>query len=240
MAISIPEDFQDTQPSADISKGVMFVSSAIAPPATTDRKSVKQVADELNCSPDTIRRYANEFSLYLSAEASPERGATRSFDQRDIELLTTARKQMSSGKNFNQVRADLSMMEFSDKVTTPSDTVTEPEVHTNPEIQGVTTAMLTLVDTVAATQAQLATIPEINNRLGMITEALQTQADLQQQVETMSQDINDLTLKNVQLVADLDSVRAQGRMYFIWFLAGSVLATGILVVVMLLLRQGII
>ncbi len=213
---------------------------------TTVRKSVKQVADDLNCSPDTIRRYANEFSLYLSAEASPERGATRSFDERDIELLTTARKQMSSGKNFNQVRADLSMMEFSDRVTTPSDTITtpsdtitEPEDHTSPEIQGVTTAMLTLVDTVAATQAQLATIPEINNRLGLITEAMQTQTILQQQVETMAHDINDLTVKNVQLQTDLEAVRAQSRMHFIWFLAGSVLATAILLVVMFLLRQGV-
>ncbi len=216
------------------------MSNVIALPATTVRKSVKQVADDLNCSPDTIRRYANEFSLYLSAEASPERGATRSFDERDIELLAAARKQMSSGKNFNQVRADLSMMEFSDRATTPSDTVTEPEVHTNPEIQGVTTAMLTLVDTVAATQAQLATIPEINNRLGAITDALQTQTVLQQQVETMSQDINDLTLKNVQLASDLDSVRAQSRMHLIWFLAGSGLATGILVVIVLLMQQGIL
>ncbi len=216
------------------------MSSVATPTQTKVRKSVKQVADDLNCSPDTIRRYANEFSLYLSAEASPERGVTRSFDERDIELLTTARKQMSSGKNFNQVRADLSMMEFENKDTTPSDTITEPEVHTAPEIQGVTTAMLTLVDTVAATQAQLATIPEINSRLGQITEALQTQTVLQQQVETMSQDLNELTLKNVQLSADLDSMRAQGRMYFIWFLAGSILATGVLLVVLFLLQQGIL
>lgn len=201
--------------------------------STAIRKTVKQVADELNCSPDTIRRYANEFSLYLSSEASPERGAIRTFDERDITMLKTAREQMGSGKNFNQVRAVLSMIDLNeDGDHAPSDTVAQPEVDVVPAINDVTTSMLTLVDTVAATQAQLAAIPEINQRLGIITEALQAQGEMQSQIETMAQDINDLTIRNVQLNEDLQKVRKQGTSYFIWFLVGSGAAAGSLLAIM--------
>ena len=136
--------------------------------ATDLRRTVKQVADELNCSPDTVRRYANEFSLYLSAAASPERGTARSFDERDIAMLKNAREQMSSGKNFDQVRAVLSMMDFNEPGTTiPAESVAEPEDDALPAMYEVTSSMLTLVDAVAATQAQLQDTSQPTMVIGM-------------------------------------------------------------------------
>lgn len=207
--------------------------------STSVRMTVKQVADALNCSPDTIRRYANEFSLYLSSEASPERGATRVFDERDVSMLRLAREQMSSGKNFDQVRASLSMMDFSENDDdTPVDTITQPEVDPQPALNEVTTSMLTLVDAVAATQAQLAALPEINHRLGVITESLQAQTAMKQQMDTMTQDISDLTIKNVQLTEDIQKMRKQGVSYFVWFLVGSGVAVVTLVTILLLMNAG--
>lgn len=207
--------------------------------STSVRMTVKQVADALNCSPDTIRRYANEFSLYLSSEASPERGATRVFDERDVSMLRLAREQMSSGKNFDQVRASLSMMDFSENDDdTPVDTITQPEVDPHPALNEVTTSMLTLVDAVAATQAQLAALPEINHRLGVITESLQAQTAMRQQMDTMAQDISDLTIKNVQLTEDIQKMRKQGISYLVWFLVGSGVAVTTLVAVLYAMNAG--
>lgn len=206
-------------------------------PPVLESKTVKQVADELNCSPDTIRRYANEFSPFLSAGASPERGATRMFVERDITMLKTAREQMSSGKNFDQVRADLSLMDMDAGAAVPIDTVTQPEVHPNPEFDGVATAMLTLVDAVASTQSRLATIPEINERLGVITEALQSQHAMQQQLDTMAQDINDLNRKNAQLADDVQSTRRQWVMNVVWALVGTVVTFISLLVIMFIFPQ---
>lgn len=210
--------------------------------ATDVRRTVKQVAEELNCSPDTVRRYANEFSLYLSAAASPERGTARSFDERDITMLKNAREQMSSGKNFDQVRAYLSMMEFSEPVSAATAESLEPqaEVSSLPAINEVTTSMLTLVDAVAATQAQLATLPEINQRLGAIAESMQTQATMQTQIEGLSQNVNDLTARNVQLQEDMQGLRRQGIRYVIWFLIGSGLSVATLAAVVYLVNAGLI
>ncbi len=209
--------------------------------ATDVRKTVKQVADALNCSPDTIRRYANEFSLYLSAAASPERGTARSFDERDIAMLKSARAEMSSGKNFDQVRAVLSMMDFNEPGSAvAADSVAPPEIDTVPAIHEVTTSMLTLVDAVAATQAQLATLPEINQRLGMIAEAMQTQATMQTQIDNLSQDLNDLTVRNVQLQEDLQGMRKQGVTYMVWFLVGSIVAVVVLAAVIYMMNAGLL
>lgn len=209
--------------------------------ATEVRRTVKQVADELNCSPDTVRRYANEFSLYLSAAASPERGTARSFDERDIAMLKNAREQMSSGKNFDQVRAALSMMEFSDPgPTAVAESIPHPEVDALPAITEVTSSMLTLVDAVASTQAQLAALPEINQRLGLIAEAMQTQATMQTQVDGLSQDVHDLTVRNVQLREDLQGMRKQGVTYFVWFLVGSGVAVATLAAVIYVVNAGLL
>ena len=209
--------------------------------ATDVRRTVKQMADELNCSPDTIRRYANEFSLYLSAAASPERGTARSFDERDMAMLKNAREQMSSGKNFDQVRAVLSMMDFNEPGTSvAAESVAQPEIDTLPAIYEVTTSMLTLVDTVAATQAQLAAIPEINQRLGTIAEAMQTQATMQTQIDSLSQDLNDLTVRNVQLQEDLQGIRKQGAAYMVWFLVGSIVAVVVLAAVIYMMNAGLL
>ncbi len=209
--------------------------------ATDLRRTVKQVADELNCSPDTVRRYANEFSLYLSAAASPERGTARSFDERDIAMLKNAREQMSSGKNFDQVRAVLSMMEFNEPgETMPAESVAEPEDDALPAMYEVTSSMLTLVDAVAATQAQLAALPEINQRLGVIAEAMQVQATMQTQIDGLSQDVNDLTVRNVQLREDLQSMRKQGVTYFVWFLVGSGVAVAALAAVIYVMNAGLL
>ncbi len=209
--------------------------------ATDLRRTVKQVADELNCSPDTVRRYANEFSLYLSAAASPERGTARSFDERDIAMLKNAREQMSSGKNFDQVRAVLSMMDFNEPGTTiPAESVAEPEDDALPAMYEVTSSMLTLVDAVAATQAQLAALPEMNQRLGVIAEAMQIQVTMQTQIDTLSQDVNDLTIRNVQLREDLQGMRKQGLTYFIWFLVGSGVAVAALAAVIYVMNAGLL
>lgn len=210
--------------------------------ATEVRRTVKQVADELNCSPDTVRRYANEFSLYLSAAASPERGTARSFDERDISMLKNAREQMSSGKNFDQVRAALSMMDFSSEpgTTAVAESLPLAEVDSLPAITEVTTSMLTLVDAVAATQAQLAALPEINQRLGEITEAMHTQATMQTQIDGLSQDVNDLTVRNVQLREDLQGMRKQGVTYFVWFMVGSGVAVATLAGVIYAVNSGLL
>ena len=208
---------------------------------TVTRKSVTAVANELAVSPDTVRRYAKEFAPYLSSEASPKSGSTRTFDERDIAVLKAAREQMSSGLNHESVRAKLAMMDFPEEpAQVEAEPVGETQVQPSVEFQSVTTAMLTLVDAVAQTQAQLATLPEINQRLGQITETIHAQQAMQSQISTMAEDINDLTMKNAQLSEELQTTRRQGLAWFIWFLVGTVAACAALVGVMVLMRAGLL
>ena len=208
---------------------------------TVTRKSVTAVANELAVSPDTVRRYAKEFAPYLSSEASPKSGSTRTFDERDIAVLKAAREQMSSGLNHESVRAKLAMMDFPEEpAQVEAEPVGETQVQPSVEFQSVTTAMLTLVDAVAQTQAQLATLPEINQRLGQITETIHAQQAMQSQISTMAEDINDLTMKNAQLSEELQTTRRQGLAWFIWFLVGTVAACSALVGVMFLMRAGLL
>lgn len=208
---------------------------------TVTRKSVTAVANELAVSPDTVRRYAKEFAPYLSNEASPKSGSTRTFDERDIAVLKAAREQMSSGLNHESVRAKLAMMDFPEEpAQVEAEPVGETQVQPSVEFQSVTTAMLTLVDAVAQTQAQLATLPEINHRLGQITETIHAQQAMQSQISTMAEDINDLTMKNAELSEELQATRRQGLAWFIWFLVGTVAACAALVGVMFLMRAGLL
>ena len=133
------------------------------------------------------------------------------------------------------------MMDFPDEpAQVEAEPVGETQVQPSVEFQSVTTAMLTLVDAVAQTQAQLATLPEIKHRLGQITETIHAQQAMQDQMSTMAEDINDLTMKNAQLSEELQATRRQGLTWFIWFLVGTVAACSALAGVMFLMRTGLL
>lgn len=89
--------------------------------------SVTQVAEEIEASPDTVRRYTTEFSPFLSAEATPAPGAIRTFTRRDVEVIRVIRMHMRSGKTYEEVRTLLTTAEIPD----PEEPEEEPPTGTS-------------------------------------------------------------------------------------------------------------
>jgi DNA-binding transcriptional MerR regulator len=54
----------------------------------------KQAADQVGCSPDTIRRYAKEFSRHLSEGATPSTGQPRLLTAVDVYLLQLVKQEV--------------------------------------------------------------------------------------------------------------------------------------------------
>ena len=57
----------------------------------------KVVADQVGCSPDTIRRYSERFARHLSDGANPGKGGTRYFSPVDVFVLQTIKRETERG-----------------------------------------------------------------------------------------------------------------------------------------------
>lgn len=74
------------------------------------------VAKRLDVSTNTIRRWANEFGLHLSPEASPAPGRARSFSPRDLYVLGQVHQLSQQGLTLAQIDVTLQSLELPDVV----------------------------------------------------------------------------------------------------------------------------
>lgn len=71
-------------------------------------RTPQAVTRELDISPATLRRWADEFSEHLSAEASPSQNRShRRYTDQDIATLRTIKQLMNDGLTYEQVRQQL-------------------------------------------------------------------------------------------------------------------------------------
>lgn len=73
--------------------------------------SPKQVAETLNVSTSTVRRYAATFGDLLSEHANPESGKRRSFTTADIEKLRMIQSYLTAGLSEPEIRHQLAIQE---------------------------------------------------------------------------------------------------------------------------------
>lgn len=63
----------------------------------------KKAAEEVDCSPDTIRRYCSLYSRHLSEGANPPKGKSRLLTSEDVALLRIAKLQTEMGETIEAV-----------------------------------------------------------------------------------------------------------------------------------------
>ncbi|MBA3868608.1 MAG: MerR family transcriptional regulator [Anaerolineae bacterium] len=66
-----------------------------------------QVSQLFNVSRETARRWAQEFKLYLSPTANPEKERQRAFTDSDMEVFALISEMKTQGRLFEDIRAAL-------------------------------------------------------------------------------------------------------------------------------------
>lgn len=152
--------------------------------------TVKEIADEIGVSLDTVRRYSRQFARHLSEDASPEPGTMRLFTPADLYVLRIARQQMRSGQTYEQVDEYLVSIEVPDDLAQDEDT--GQALATTAALQQVTSAVLRLSDQqsrIDALETRLAMLasPSSDEDTHQVLEALHTLAEAQK-VHTAAQE----------------------------------------------------
>ena len=79
--------------------------------------TVGQVAQDLDLSAQSVRRYAHEFREHLGPDANPGHGATRQFSSEDIQVMRAAKRFLMSGLTYEVTNERLDLV----SIDVPSD-----------------------------------------------------------------------------------------------------------------------
>ena len=79
--------------------------------------TVGQVAQELDLSAQSVRRYAHEFRDHLGPDANPGHGATRQFTPEDVQVMRAAKRFLMSGLTYEVTNERLDLV----SIDVPSD-----------------------------------------------------------------------------------------------------------------------
>lgn len=180
--------------------------------------TVSQIADDLNVSTDTVRRYTRHFDSHLSEDASPEPGSVRLFTPADLFMLRQAREYMRSGHTYDQTDDYLATIRAPDDL--PEETSTD--LATTAAVQQVTSALLSLTETI-----------EQQNALLTRTDAQESRIDAQEDAQTRIASQLERIERNQQELAQT------ARRPLFWAVVGAfVAALVILATVALALSMG--
>ena len=94
--------------------------------------TVGQVAQELDLSAQSVRRYAHEFRDHLGPDANPGHGATRQFTPEDVQVMRAAKRFLMSGLTYETTNQRLDLVSIdvpSDPPPTASTAVDLAPVH---------------------------------------------------------------------------------------------------------------
>jgi DNA-binding transcriptional MerR regulator len=91
--------------------------------------TVGQVAQDLDLSAQSVRRYAHEFRDHLGPDANPGHGATRQFSSEDIQVMRAAKRFLMSGLTYETTNQRLDLV----SIDVPSDP--PPTVSTAVDLQ---------------------------------------------------------------------------------------------------------
>jgi DNA-binding transcriptional MerR regulator len=94
------------------------------------------VAKLLDISPATVRNYGDRFSEYLSEGASPPKGESRSFTDRDVRILAAAWDLVSQGMTYEEAHRNLAAADLGNLPP-----LEEPEPIEEPEQPGTALAI---------------------------------------------------------------------------------------------------
>ncbi len=76
----------------------------------TDTFTVKATSELLNVSPETVRRWTNQFSQHLSDTAAPEPGQRRTFTRDDIRVLAYVRDNIRTTVPHHEIDKSLNVL----------------------------------------------------------------------------------------------------------------------------------
>ena len=176
------------------------------------------VVRELDISPATLRRWADEFADYLSAEANPgQGGGHRRYTDSDVQTLWKIKALMNDGATYEQVRQQL--------ITHPAIADDELIVMDTPAIEDEPPAAVDgiLADEentalVSAAEAESPAIAFLTNTLTTLSDTqqsiLNSQAANRELLGVLIQDNFNLKEENNRLrerILDIERTVAQGR-----------------------------
>lgn len=153
--------------------------------------TVKEIADEIGVSLDTVRRYSRRFARHLSDDAAPEPGTMRLFTPADLYVLRIARQQMRSGKTYEDVDLFLGFVEV------PKEAQEQPhspstDLATTAALQQVTSALLRLTDQQERIAGQITQTQALERRLDTLTESQSRLDQITAQLDQIRQEQSQL------------------------------------------------
>ncbi len=138
-----------------------------------------EVAERLDCSTDTVRRYSARFGHHLSLSANPGKGKARLYNADDIYILQTVKNLIEQGLKYDEIEEELKSLALPESVTL---TNLEPD---SPQLP----APMALMQQMASTLEHLAQQSEQTNRL--------------------SRQVDQLTAENAELGSEMKELRKQ-------------------------------
>ena len=69
--------------------------------------TIGSVAKRLDVTTQTVRGWADEYSDFLSSDATPAKGSTRSFNDDDLKVLVLVASMRADGESFDSIRLAL-------------------------------------------------------------------------------------------------------------------------------------
>ena len=138
--------------------------------ATTDTYSPGEVAKQLGCSVQTIRRWCNTFYPYLSEGASPPTGQRRKLTPNDVEVLKRVHELAGRGFTFAQIAPMLEHTPEPEKTPATTDMVPVLEKESSHE---ASTALVSVLADVVDQRDQLRELEEVQRELVEQVQSLQ-------------------------------------------------------------------
>lgn len=151
----------------------------------------KKAAEEIGCSPDTIRRYCALYKRHLSEGATPAPGRPRSLTAVDIYILKIAKAQTEAGLTIEEIDDILSTVAIPEEVVGEQEAGEVTRMPAPASDEGVGYALLrqmaTTLDKLEAKEARLAKVEaDIEEKTALIARLQSDIDNLKAKVETQS------------------------------------------------------
>lgn len=170
-------------------------------PVYTLRMNTSRIAQLLNVNPETVRRWAAEYTAFLSPTATPEKGRTREFKDFDVRVLAHIAHLRETGFNHAEVTERLEGLragEWGDLPAVPPEWFDERQLEAH-ELKQL--------------GEQLATIASLQVELKHVTQALESAQGQVQALEARlaESDAKQTTTETERQALQIELERAKGE-----------------------------
>ena len=142
-----------------------------------------EVAERLECSADTVRRYSARFAQHLSPSANPGKGKARLYNADDVYTLQTIKSLVEQGLKYDEIEEELKSLTLPESIVPVAPELDSPQLP----------APVALLQQMVSTLESLADQSEQTNRLSRQVDQLSVEnANLRSELEGLSQQVDEL------------------------------------------------